>query len=99
MGDDGEVLGGLQLAAMPLRIQNKEMARVEALRKSWQREPDLGETFGEFVDTPSYTTYILPMFYKERKFEADYPDKPLFYNRIPGGAHNVPMGHYASPGS
>jgi len=71
---------------MPLRIQNKEIARVEKLRKSVQREPqDPNKTFGVFSDPRWYNCGGLPIFLRERRWETDNPGKPLFQNRLPGG--------------
>lgn len=69
---------------MPLRIQNKEMARVEALRKSWQREPDSGADSGVYVDTPAYHHGQLPLFIRKEK-QMGLDGKPIFQSRVAGG--------------
>jgi len=69
---------------MPLRIQNKEMARVDALRKSWQREPDTGKGFGEYIDIDHYHSGQLPLFIRKEKLQG-LAGKPIFQSRVPGG--------------
>jgi len=69
---------------MPLRIQNKETARVQALEKSIYREPDPGASFGEYVDIPWYHHGQLPLFIKQ-KLPDSLRNKPTFISRVPTG--------------
>jgi len=83
---------------MPLRIQNKEMARVKAMESLIYREPDPGATFGAYVDPIDYHHGQLPMYVMDEMAIArrrsatsgldeqnPLEGKPVFKSRVPGG--------------
>jgi len=70
---------------MPLRIRNKEIARVDALQKSIYRQ-DSGASGGTYHDPVWYNCGQLPIFLRS-KLEESLRDKPVFMSRVASGGN------------